>query len=315
MSWKVWKGKDARAEEEKRKAENLRNQGRFTDAANSFQTAGELYSKSNHNDEAKILFTLTALCKTIAMPTYENFMSCSSLASSLEKETQLEIPKPITAEELSNETRIIAEHLRLSHNFDQLETDDLKLANNYEKLANELSMMPNEHFQLSDLTPIQKFVSEGRSVMSARLRGLAFMIRGNAAVSSEPSKAKEFFESAKINFLMAKAGPKNNVEDKARRVEQLAKCWFCGREVQGEQYHFIHLSAVITPYMKSKFKDEKPSPMYNDEVIACIACRSAIFNVAERVAQIYYKKAIEEIHVIRDELMSEISNLRSRIRL
>lgn len=317
MSWKVWKGKDARADEEKRKGENLRNQGKLTEAATCFQTSGDLYAKNNNKEAARILYTMASLCRAIENPTRENLMNCSNLASSLVSdaktatglggETVLEIPKQITAADLANETRILAEYLSLSSSFGRIESDDLNLAISFEKLANDLSMMPNEHFQLEDFATIQKIVSEGRTAMSSRLRGLALIIRGNAIIPEDPSKAKEFFETAKAHFRMAKSGPEDNAEDKARKLEQLAKCWMCGREIQGRQYHYVHLHSTITPYMRNKFKDEHPSSTHGDEIIACMACSSAIFGTAEKIARSYYEKTRQEIRAVREEILSMIS--------
>lgn len=313
MSWKVWKGKDKRADEEKLKGENFRNQGKFADAAHSFQTAAELYSKSDQPEAAKILSTLASLFRAVENPTTENFVMCSKLAAELGKDIQLETPKQISAADLSYEAKLLASYLKLSNSFSHLDSEDLHLADSYDNLANELSMMPNEHFTLSDFTSIQKFVSEGRSEISSRLRGLSFMIRGNAVIAEDPTKAKEFFETAKVHFLMAKSGPKSNAEDISRKLEQLAKCWFCSREVQGEDYHFVHLSAILSPYVKEKFKDEHPSSMYEDKIVACTPCRSSILNIAEKIARVYYEKSLAEINAVRKELVAEISNLKSRL--
>jgi len=317
MSWKVWKGKDARADEEKRKGENLRNQGKFTEAALCFQTSGDLYTKSNNKDAAKILYIMATLCRAIENPTSENLANCSKLITNLVNDTKtvtglggetiLEMPKQITAIDLANETRILAEYLSLSSSFGKVESDDLRLATAFEKLANDLSMMPNEHFQLEDFATIQRIVSEGRTAMAARLRGLALIIRGNAIIPEDPSKAKEFFETARAHFRMAKSGPEDNAEDKAKNLEQLAKCWICGREVQGRQYHYVHLHSTITPYMKNKFSDENPSSVRDNEIIACMACSSAIFGTAEKIARSYYERTRQEIRAVREEILPKIS--------
>ncbi|MEM3804318.1 MAG: hypothetical protein QXX17_07915, partial [Conexivisphaerales archaeon] len=92
-----------------------------------------------------------------------------------------------------------------------------------------------------------------------------------------------------------------------------AKCWFCGREVQGRDANFFNVNAQITAYMRSKYGNDMPASIDGPSVVACAACYSAIQNLSDIVAQKYYRLALDEINALAERvsrLESEVSHMR-----
>jgi len=311
MGWKIWKSADERAKEEFSKAESLRNQGKYGEAASSYSTAARLFTESKKESEAKISSVLASLYSAVAQPTPENLLNCSNWAASLSSDFELRVPQTIAAGDLATETKLLSRYVKLIPFFDQIDQADESVAAEFENLAAEMFSLGRSEFLLNRLFSI---ASESPHAQGYKLSGLSSMIRGNLIVKFEPSKAVEFLSQAIEHFKSAGITTyAEKTADETRMMSEVAKCWFCGRSVQGQRYHFEYLDAYVTPYMESKYGQETPPVSQKAKIAACVACSSAIRRIADIIAKAYYEEAIRQLMSVRQELLQMIARLADRV--
>lgn len=313
MAWKIWKGKGERAREEWNKGVNLRNQGRWNDAANHFEKAARLFEEEGFVHEAQMAKVLSSLYYAAANPTAENLMACSNYASALPADEILEIPQKVSAGDLAVETRLLSGEAKVTSLIREVSLQNIGDAEAEEirELAAEFLSLGRDNFVVGALFSA---ASESPAVKGNRLMGISTLAVGYSLLLSDPAAAATRFSEALGYFKLAEDEERGRVvEVVAKKAGQVAKCWFCGREVQGEEAHFIYMEANLTPYLMSRYGDETPVSSRDGGIVACVACNSAIEIAADRIAKEYYEKAMKALAEVREELLAMINALLKRI--
>lgn len=135
-------------------------------------------------------------------------------------------------------------------------------------------------------------------------------------VAEDPKKAAEFYLNA-INFrkqINDVRSEQNNLI-KVSQYSKSASCWFCAREIEGENVHFFKLNASITPLLR-RVKTDSALPSMDPEknvVFACVGCYSAVSNVADAIALQYHNLAMAKLAEINNHLQAQINSLQSQV--
>ncbi|MEM0118043.1 MAG: hypothetical protein QXV32_06310 [Conexivisphaerales archaeon] len=280
------------------------------DAYHYFASAAKHYTEAGDQQKAAISTALSTLFITLTSPSSEGWKKCSEQLSALGS-TQLNVGFATDSASLANQAAIMAAEAEIMPSINASTSDQAK--------ATRLRELAQKYVELtgSDLA-LWKLLRQEIDPQSKAyyLMGLASLIDANSFVYSDPEKSVTLFSNAITNFEVAGSDPlgvKTNTSAKAEDMAKIAKCWFCGREVQGRDANFFKVNAQITAYMRSKYGNEMPASIDGPSVVACAACYSAIQNLSDIVAQKYYRLALDEINALAERvsrLESEVSHMR-----
>lgn len=314
MSWKFWKEPEERVQEEWEKAVSLRNQAEWREASEHFLKAAELaeeVSDPQLRKQGSIARALAALYRAVAEKTAESLRECHRLFSELDPETTLKIPYEVKASEVAEEAKILAEEFSLPQiDLSRLDEYPSELADRYEALSQLYLGLGREELVLSDLFQMEESVFKAAS----KHLGFSGLLKGKAEERRDPGKAVEYYAEAMGNFSQAMIEEyKSYVDERSQKLSSVAKCWFCGRDIQGEEVHYLYLETVLTPYLYSRFGAGSPPSVKGSSIAACLACYKAIHILAGMVAQVYYEKAMAAIREVESRLLVMISDLSRRL--
>jgi hypothetical protein len=134
-----------------------------------------------------------------------------------------------------------------------------------------------------------------------------------ATVYFDPKKAAEYYQNA-ANYRQ-QIGDADNVQKNLARVGQYSKsvsCWFCQREITGEQVHFFAMDSDLTTLVRETKTDGSPLPSTHqsqDLIYACRGCHSAISKKADEIALAYHVVALAKMNEINIHLQRQINEL------
>ncbi|WP_297437841.1 hypothetical protein [Thermococcus sp.] len=314
MGLKLFKSDMEKAEDEWRKAyEKGINQRKWEEAAKHFKKAYEHYSKAG-NPKAEEALLLAYLFHSVATRDMSSLKKAAKIAAKLPPNTNFNIPFEITASEIANEGDIIVAELPIAIKLSRVnqlieEGDEGKM----EKFAAQLEKISQKLLMNSSKKPVLGEFFNMREPFEKRgYRYLAYskLLRAKIQALYDPSKSVELYSEAMGYFKIGNlATSAEGVAEEINKVGTVAKCWFCGRTIQGEDVHYIKMPAVVTPYILSKYGDEKPESLGEDYVVACRACYTAIYITSDTVARRYYEMAMERLQEVRQELLYEIKKI------
>ncbi len=129
---------------------------------------------------------------------------------------------------------------------------------------------------------------------------------------TDPQAAVEKLQEAFNDFQNCRIP--NEIADKVlNEINELSAretCWFCGRELQGQNLHFRYYRYHTTPYEHQVFDstvvDGKPLTRPDQGIPLCVACGSAFETLANDYAQ---KRAGE----LREEVAKEMKTLKDTL--
>jgi len=150
--------------------------------------------------------------------------------------------------------------------------------------------------------------------MAYKYLGLSRLLKGLIEEKSDPGKAVEYYAEAMGYFSNAMLEEYKSYSDqRIKKLSTVAKCWFCGRDVQGEEIHYVYMETLLTPYLQSKFGGESPPSMRGTKIVACVACYEAIHLMADSVARMYYERAMAALREVEQRLTQQIYDLQRRM--
>ena len=147
------------------------------------------------------------------------------------------------------------------------------------------------------------------------LLGLASLVEANSVVNSDPKKSASLLSEAVAQLDLAGDDYRNvRPATLAERdnATKIGKCWFCGREVQGLTFHYVALKADVTGDTRTLYGSGLPASLEGNNVLACMACYSAVRNVSDQIASMYYQKVLLELRAL-SQRVSDIENRLSRL--
>lgn len=150
------------------------------------------------------------------------------------------------------------------------------------------------------------------------LAALSEEAMAESLISTDPKAAAEHYQTARLWW--SQAGDAAQADAAASRVAQYgrsAKCWFCGREVAGENIHFVAMPSDLTDLIKAADKDN-PLPSFDPasgNVYACKGCHGAVYHLADQLAVQRTAELDAKIQPQIDELKKQIQAVKGRINM
>ncbi|NPA47901.1 MAG: hypothetical protein GXO14_04590 [Thermococci archaeon] len=317
MAFGLFKSDAEKAEDEWRKAyEKGINQKRWDEAAKHFKKAYEHYRKAGDPkaEEALLLFYLSVSFSG----NLDALKKAGELAKKFPPNTTFRIPFEIRAEDIAVEAPLLVREIPVRRALSDVDSlissgDEGKM----EAFASRLESISKDLLMNSSRKPLLgEFFGLKEPFEKRGYRYLAYskLLRAKIQALYDPQQSIELYSEAMGYFKVGNmAQPAEEVTEEMNRVGKVAKCWFCGRTIQGEEIHYVRMPAEVTPYLLSKFRDEKPETVGDGYVIACRACYSAIYITSDSIARRYYQMAMKKLEQVRQELLAEIQRLNARI--
>ncbi|MHA2059243.1 MAG: tetratricopeptide repeat protein [Candidatus Ranarchaeia archaeon] len=316
MSWKIWKSHDKRMGEEYRKAVSYRNQGNMKEAIEHFLKAAELgreAKKSQAKELAKHAYALATLYQAVSSNSPEDLMKSHNSLATLQPNTILELPYKAMVEHILPEIKVLADEYRLPpidlQNFAIQNADEVALQ--YEQVAQAYLGLGHEKFVIGDLFNIEENIFK----RSYKCLGLSKLLKGCVAEDTDPNKGVEFYAEALGYFGQAALKEHEAfLNDKNVKLANVAKCWFCGRDIQGEDVHFVYMETFLTQYLNAKGQTQSPRPVKGGKIAACKGCFGGISITADKTARHYYQQSINALRQVEHKLTTQINHLRNEVR-
>lgn len=318
MVFGLFKSELEKAEDEWRKAyEKGINQKRWDKAAKHFKKAHEHYTKAGDPKAEKALL-LAYLFNSIAKKDMGSLKKAAEIAAKMPPDKVFKVPFEITAADVAIEGALIVAELPIAAKLSRInqlveEGDEDKM----ERFASQLESLAQKLLRNSSRKPLLgEFFNLKEPFEKRGYRYLAYsrLLRAKIQVLYDPSKSVELYSEAMGYFKIGNlASSAESVAKEINRVGNVAKRWLCGRTIQGEEIHYVKMSALITPYIYSKYGDEKPESLGENHVVACKACYTAIYITSDTVAKRYYEMAMQQLQKVRQELLYEIQRIWNEI--
>ncbi len=137
-------------------------------------------------------------------------------------------------------------------------------------------------------------------------------------LATDPKAAAEHYQTARLWW--SQAGESGQADAAAAHVAQYgksAKCWFCGREVAGENIHFVPMPSDLTDLVKAADKDSV-LPTYDPQtgnVYACKGCHGAVLHLADALATQRAAAVEAKLQPQIDELKRQVQAVKGRINM
>ncbi len=137
-------------------------------------------------------------------------------------------------------------------------------------------------------------------------------------IATDPKAAAEHYQTARLWW--SQAGDAAAADAAANRVAQYgksAKCWFCGREVSGENIHFVPMPSDLTDLVKAADKDS-PLPSFDPatgQVYACKGCHGAVYRLADGLALKRTAELEAKVQPQIEDLKKQIQAIKNRVNM
>jgi len=323
MSWKIWKSDKERFDEEFRKGINDRNKGNIDSAIEHFRSAAEIAQRSK-NPELKVGGSLaTVMVSFYQMLKQPDVASLKNLESSLQElvklnpdeKLNLALPYEIKASELLQEIDILKDLYSLPQFTLELDKydDPISTADRYETVAQKLLSYGRESFLIQDLLKLDKPISQ-----AFRLLAYSRILRAYAIVNEDPGKAVELYSEA-MGYLsqFQDQDAANFVKSKLEKTGKATKCWICGRNIQGEDVHFVYLRTELTPYIAKNYGNEAPNIIVEKGaktyMAVCRTCYTSIYYLSDEISKYYYQLAIKALREVESKFTRQIEELNRKV--
>ena len=168
---------------------------------------------------------------------------------------------------------------------------------------------------LPELFKQGSFTGEQRALALAAMSEEAL---GASFLASDPKAAAEHYQTARLWW--SQAGDAAQADAAAARVAQYGKsvkCWFCGREVSGENIHFVPMPSDLTDLVKAADKDSV-LPTFDPatgNVYACQGCHGAVYHLADELAVKRAGEVEAKLQAQIDDLKKQVNAIKGRINI
>jgi hypothetical protein len=304
--FKVFKGPAERAEIEFREAyeKGVRlGKAKWSDAVNHFTEAAKKYAEAGMQAEANKATALANLFSVAITNKPDDWMNCHKAMAALSN-TPLDIGFSANSDDIAQQALAMYEDFMVMGN---INWDDPVTSERMRALSQKYMELVDK-----DLVVWKLLKKEMDPFKQAQyLLGLASYIEARSIIFKDPPKSVSLLSEASSYLDLAGMDPLN-VNNPAKvmlnKASKTAKCWFCGREVQAEDYHYLLVDAKLAEYFKNKYA-ASPQVMEGNSIVACRACHSSIWHLADQIAGDYYQKAMVALQNAVQQLNRRIDEL------
>lgn len=132
--------------------------------------------------------------------------------------------------------------------------------------------------------------------------------------AADPAAAAEEMGRAMVSFRLA--GHTENEQESARLLADLRlsrTCWVCGREMQGQDYHFEYVPSIVRPYhmgvLERAHQDLSTLQLDKSRVAVCVVCKGLIMSQARLMADRMVAERVAPLEAQVQELTSTVQRL------
>lgn len=167
-------------------------------------------------------------------------------------------------------------------------------------------------FILDEIFDEKKITARDYSNM---LYALGYERMSEAVKWDNPKKAAEYQQQALIyNSERHDTKAVEENQNFIRGASMTVHCWFCGKEVSGENIHFVPMKSKITEPILRQADPSKPLATNSENAVyACRACFSTFDNLAQKYLKIAEEYTDKQVNRVYNELMAEIRHLQAQI--
>ena len=313
MPFKLFKEPAEKAQIEFREAyEKGVNLGpeKWPDAANHFSEASRYYSTIGDSQRSNESHALATLFYALTARTEQAWQTCSQAMGQIPN-AQLSVGFAVSASNLAQQASILCDDVAATGALDGSSKNVSRVSALRDLAQRYMDLVGND---LALWRLLKQEIDPQRRAYY--LLGLASLIEANSVADTDPKKSVALLSEAATNLELAGTDPMNvssGTTAKLRNMSKFGQCWFCGREMQGQGFHYVLLPATVSPYTRQRYGSSSPQTVEENQVVACESCSTAVQNVADRVAKLYYERAMAEMHSIEQRLEGEIVSLRSEL--
>lgn len=284
---------------------------KWQDASNSFADAAKHFAEAGNPQKSNEAYALATLFYALVRRDAESWRNCSEAMARI-GDTPVNVGFTASSAAIAVQARVIQEDI-IATSAVNSESKDTSRVEGLKTLAQKYLDLTGEDLVVwklmkAELDPQRR---------AYYLLGLASLVEANSLMDSDPRKAVSLLSESATQLEMAGVDPMNlRAITKVKRdnASKVAKCWFCGREVQGMGTHYMLLQASVSNYTRQKYGSEIPQSIDGAHVVACESCSSSIRMVADAFARMYYERAVAEMHEIAQRLDARIASLETQVR-
>ncbi len=149
--------------------------------------------------------------------------------------------------------------------------------------------------------------------------GLAKYFQAQQLIDGDPAAAVDRLQEAYNNLRNCKIKTEftPTILHEIDQLNAREVCWFCGREVQGNERQFRYYPYRTTPYLQRIFEanpvEGRPAQRPDQGIPLCLACGSAFEQLADEYARRRSAEFANQLRQTIDELRAEIQTLTRQV--
>jgi hypothetical protein len=283
---------------------------KYPDAILHFSEASKHYNEIGDSQKSAETYALSTLFYALTKNTDQSWEACSR-AMSQTPNASLNVGFTVNSTDISQQASVLASDIATTSVLDGESRDISRVAAVRELAQKYMDLIGNDlalwRLLRKDLDPQRR---------AYYLLGVASLIEANSISDSDPKRSVALLSEAATNLELAGIDPMSiaaGTKVKLDNISKFAKCWFCGREMQGQGFHFVSLEATVSQYTRQRYGSTTPHSLEERGVVACQSCASAIKNVAENVAKAYYEMAMARMGEMEQRLNVRIAALEHQL--
>jgi len=290
---------------------SLLKQKEFSKALSTFKKANEKFKKSGDTQNVNITNSLARLLEIYSNENNPAVYIAAAEALKPLGDTEIKFGiRNVKSSDIAKECSIKAEELTVRANPTTNPQEFNERADRLKQVGlNYQTLLGNNVLCIPEIFGGKKI--SGREV-ATHLFAESEEYNAEATVWFDPKKAAEYYQNA-ANWRRQIGHQDKESEDilKVKQYSKSAKCWICGREVYGEEIHFLHMPSEITSFQRISEGDSLlPSMSESEDIVyVCRTCYHAISKKADEIANFYHQIAMEEINRVESELNARINEI------
>jgi hypothetical protein len=275
-----------------------------------FSEASKHYSEIGDSQQSAETLALAHLFHALTTRTEESWQGCSQAMNQIPN-AQLNVGFTVNSSDLAEQASVLSYDMATTKALDG-ESKEISRVAGVRDLAQKYMDLIGKDLALWRL--MKEEIDPQRRAYY--LLGLASLIEANSVADTDPKRSVALLSEATTNLELAGRDPMTlapGTRSKLENISKFGKCWFCGREMQGQNFHYVLLPAMVSQYTRQRYGSGTPRSLEESAVVACESCSSSIRNVADEVARAYFERAMAEMRALEQRLDARINAIRGEL--
>jgi hypothetical protein len=283
---------------------------KWPDAAHHFSEASKHYASVGDSQKSSEASALAWLFYALSAKTDQAWQTCSQAMKQIPN-ARLDVGFAVSSTDLAQQASVLSYDISTTRMLDGNSKEVSRVAAVRDLAQKYMDLIGSDlalwRLQKQQIDPQRR---------AYYLLGLASLIEANSVADTDPKKSVALLSEAATNLELAGTDPMGISSGTRAKLENMSKfgqCWFCGREMQGQGFHYVLLPAQVSQYTRQMYGEGTPHAIEENAVVACESCSSSIRNVADELARAYYERAMAEIRSLEQRLNAKIAALEREI--